>query len=193
MAAVTPNDTAEAGDDRRRLVSALAEVADGSEAALADVYARTSAKLYGICLRILTDRQEAEDALQDIYVTIWQRAGAFDETRASPVTWLATIARNRAIDRLRARGNRRFTGLDEAEQVRDPGPGPYASLEIREAHDRLAACVDTLEERHAGAIRQAFFEGVTYAELATKDGVPLGTMKSWVRRALLKLRACLGE
>ncbi len=193
MAGVTKIGTAGAGAaaDRRHLVEALAAVAGGDEAALADVYARTSAKLYGICLRILGDRGEAEDALQDIYVTIWHRAGTFDQTRASPVTWLATIARNRAIDRARARGNRRFEGLDEAEQVRDPGPDAFASLETREAHDRLAGCVDTLEPRHAAAIRQAFFEGTTYAELATKDGVPLGTMKSWVRRALIKLRACL--
>lgn len=182
-----------AAGDRQHLADALAQVAGGSEAALAEVYQRTSAKLYGICLRILSDRQEAEDALQDIYLIIWKRAGAFDATRASPVTWLATIARNRAIDRLRARGTRRFADLDEASGVSDPGPGALALMEAGQERARLAACLGELDARPRQAIHAAFFEGATYAELAEHGGVPLGTMKSWVRRALLKLRACLGE
>jgi RNA polymerase sigma-70 factor (ECF subfamily) len=179
--------------ERQALVRALARVADGSEAGLRDVYARTSAKLFGICLRILSDRQEAEDALQDIYVTVWKRAGTFDADRASPVTWLATIARNRSIDRLRARGVRPFTTLDAAAEVADTRPDAVAGIEAAQERNRLMLCLDTLEARQAGVIRAAFFGGSTYSELADASAVPLGTMKSWVRRGLIRLKACLGE
>lgn len=177
--------------DRQELTRALADVATGSEPALRQVYERTAAKLYGICLRILSDPQEAEDALQDIYVSIWKRAGTFDEARASPVTWLATVARNRAIDRLRARDNRVYSELNDAADVADPRPDPAALLEASQASDHLRRCLADLEDRQARAIRAAFFDGVTYAELAEADHVPLGTMKSWVRRGLIKLKACL--
>lgn len=177
--------------DRQALTQALAAVAGGSEAALAEVYSMTAAKLFGICLRILSDRPEAEDALQDIYLTIWKRAGSFDAERASPVTWLSTIARNRAIDRLRARGTRKLGSLDEAAQVRDPAPSAFAMLQAQEDRGRLSECLGELEARQANAIRAAFFEGATYVELAQSGAVALGTMKSWIRRGLLKLRACL--
>lgn len=183
----------EAAAGRDALTRALARVAAGEETALRDVYVRTSAKLFGIALRILGDRAEAEDALQDIYVTIWRRAGDFDAARASPVTWLATIARNRAIDRFRSRGGRSFAGLDEAAAVVDPRPDAAASLETAEEVGRLQRCLAELEARQGQAIRAAFFGGLTYAELAEAGGVPLGTMKSWVRRGLIRLKACLGE
>jgi len=189
----TNADRASGDADRQALVRALAGVAEGSEVALRDVYSRTAAKLYGICLRILSDRQEAEDALQDIFVTIWKRAGTFDAERASPVTWLATIARNRSIDRLRARGVRPFVTLDAAADVADTRPDVVANIEAAQDRDRLMECLDTLEARQAGAIRAAFFQGLTYSELADAGAVPLGTMKSWVRRGLLRLKACLGE
>lgn len=182
-----------AASERDALTRALARVAGGDEAALREVYRRTSAKLFGICLRILGDRQEAEDALQDIYVTVWKRAGGFDPARASPVTWLATVARNRAIDRLRARGTRSFTGVEDAAAVPDPRPDALAGLEAAEGQGQLHRCLDELEARQRHAIRAAFFGGMTYAELADAGAVPLGTMKSWVRRGLLRLKACLGE
>ncbi|HZW46411.1 MAG TPA: sigma-70 family RNA polymerase sigma factor, partial [Microvirga sp.] len=97
----------ELSDARSRLSDALARAGRGSQSALAEIYEATSAKLFGICLRILGDRGEAEDALQDIYLNVWRRAGSFDAERASPITWLATLARNRSIDRLRANGGRR--------------------------------------------------------------------------------------
>lgn len=177
--------------DRQLLAQALASVAAGNKPALREVYERTSAKLYGICLRILSDHGQAEDALQDIYLTIWKRAETFDAARASPVTWLATIARNRAIDRLRARDNRVYAQLNDAVEVADTRPDPAQSLEASQARDRLGRCLADLEDRQARVIRAAFFEGITYAELAEADNVPLGTMKSWVRRGLIKLKACL--
>jgi RNA polymerase sigma-70 factor (ECF subfamily) len=177
---------------RIELAAALARVAAGDRAALRTVYQDTAAKLFGVCLRILHDRSEAEDVLQEVYVTVWRKAKAFDPGRASPISWLVAIARNRAIDRLRAGALRRRTEpIDAAAAVTDPATGALERLEVAQQHRRLAACLDQLPPTHAAAIRAAFLDGATYEELAARMSVPLGTMKSWIRRSLLKLRACL--
>jgi RNA polymerase sigma-70 factor (ECF subfamily) len=182
------------GRERDRLAACLAAVGAGDRAALAEVYRRTSSKLFAVCIRILAERGEAEDVLQEVYLTVWQRAAAFEPTRASPMTWLITIARNRAIDRLRARGARpQAAPVDLAEAVADPAVDALQRLADDDERRRLAGCLDTLEEEPRRAIRTAFLEGRTYEELAAARGVPLGTMKSWIRRGLLKLRACLEQ
>jgi RNA polymerase sigma factor (sigma-70 family) len=140
----------------------------------------------------LNDRSEAEDVLQDVYVTVWRKAAAFDPGRASPITWMVAIARNRAIDRLRASAvSRRMEPIEAADAVSDPAPAAVERVELAQQHQRLAGCLEELEPRHSTAIRAAFLDGATYEELATRMSVPLGTMKSWIRRGLLKLRACL--
>jgi RNA polymerase sigma factor (sigma-70 family) len=177
---------------RRQLAAALARVASGDQAALQIVYRDTSAKLFGVCLRILRDNGEAEDVLQDVYITVWRRAGTFDPDRASPITWLVAIARNRAIDRLRSSTNtRRALPIDDAVEVKDSAPSALAQVESSEEHRRLMDCLGELEPRHAGAIRSAFLDGATYEELARRMDVPLGTMKSWIRRSLMRLKDCL--
>jgi RNA polymerase sigma-70 factor (ECF subfamily) len=177
---------------RSQLAAALVRVAAGDRAALRIIYQDTSAKLFGVCLRILRDRSEAEDVLQDVYVTVWRKAAAFDPGRASPITWLVAIARNRAIDRLRASGvSRRMEPIEAADAVSDPAPAAVERVEQAQEQQRLARCLEELEARHASAIRSAFLDGTTYEELAAHMSVPLGTMKSWIRRGLLKLRACL--
>jgi RNA polymerase sigma-70 factor (ECF subfamily) len=178
--------------DRSELVAALARVAGGDRAALQMVYQDTSAKLFGVCLRILNDRSEAEDVLQEVYLTVWRKAASFDPARASPITWLVAIARNRSIDRLRsAAGGRRMDPIDAAEDVRDPGPAAVELVEAAQQSSRLSLCLEQLESRQSSAIRAAFLDGNTYEELAERMRVPLGTMKSWIRRGLLKLRDCL--
>jgi RNA polymerase sigma factor (sigma-70 family) len=177
---------------RSQLAAALGRVAAGDRTALRLVYQDTSAKLFGVCLRILNDRSEAEDVLQDVYVTVWQKAAAFDPARASPITWLAAIARNRAIDRRRSGAwRRRSEPIEAAHSVSDSAQSAGERLELTDEQRRLAHCLDQLEAQHAAAIRAAFFDGDTYEELAQRMNVPLGTMKSWIRRGLLKLRACL--
>lgn len=177
---------------RRQLTAALARVADGDRAALRLVYEETAAKLFGVCLRILKDRSEAEDVLQDIYLNIWRKAAAFDADRASPITWLVAVARNRAIDRLRAsKVARRSAPLDEAAEIADGAASAFETLDAVQDAKRLGVCLDELEARQSAAIRAAFMDGLTYDELAQRTGVPLGTMKSWIRRGLGKLRACL--
>ena len=177
--------------DRDQLSAALARVAAGSQAALAEVYQRSSAKLFGICLRILGDRSEAEDALQDIYINVWRKAGSFDPARASPITWLAALARNRSIDRRRARGTRDMGPVEDAAEVADGGEDALTRLMAAEEGVRISACLEELEARQNRAIRSAFYEGLSYPELAARSAVPLGTMKSWIRRGLLRLKDCL--
>ena len=182
----------DADPPRSQLAAALARVAGGDRGALQIVYQDTAAKLFGVCLRILNDRGEAEDVLQEVYVTVWRKAASFDPGRASPITWLVAIARNRSIDRLRATSvSRRMQPIEAADTVSDPAPAAVERVEMAQQHRRLADCLDELEPRHSVAIRAAFLDGSTYEELAARMSVPLGTLKSWIRRGLLKLRACL--
>jgi len=178
---------------RARLVEAL--VATGSEdrSAFRTLYDMTSAKLFGVCLRICGDRQAAEDVLSDVYMTVWKRAGAYEPGRASPISWLATIARNRAIDWRRSARRTPSAPIDEVPDIADEAPLASDRLLFDERDAKLHLCLDGLEARQRDAIRTAFFDGLTYAELAQARSVPLGTMKSWVRRGLVRLKDCLGD
>jgi RNA polymerase sigma factor (sigma-70 family) len=177
---------------RNELARALVQAGQGDRSAFRTVYEATSAKLFGVCLRILPDRQTAEDVLQDTYVTVWRKAASFDASRASPITWLVTIARNRAIDRLRSVAPMRNAApVEEAHDLADAGPLASETVEQADEATRLNGCLETLEDKARAVIRTAFFEGATYDELAKRENVPLGTMKSWIRRGLLRLRSCL--
>ena len=177
---------------RKQLAAAIRRVASGDRAALRLVYDETAAKLFGVCLRILKDRSEAEDVLQEVDLAVWRKASAFDEARASPITWLVAVARNRAIDCLRASGPARIReAVEAAEAIPDPAPLAAETLETAQENKRLYGCLDELEARASQAIKAAFLDGLTYEALAERQGVPLGTMKSWIRRGLAKLRECL--
>ncbi|HJU07682.1 MAG TPA: sigma-70 family RNA polymerase sigma factor [Rhodanobacteraceae bacterium] len=179
------------GGDAEELSDLLRAIASGERDAFARLYRRTSAKLFGICLTMLRDRGEAEDVLQDIYTSVWRRARDYDATRASAMTWLITLARNRAIDRLR---RHREAPLDDDVArglIDEQQPSPVANAESSEQRRRLEHCLDELEPKQKSAVRAAFFTGVTYNELAERSGIPLATMKSWIRRSLIRLRSCL--
>ncbi|MGB8758140.1 MAG: sigma-70 family RNA polymerase sigma factor [Pseudolabrys sp.] len=177
-----------------RIVAALGRIPAGDRAALQTVYRLTSAKLFGVCLRILGERGEAEDVLQEVYVTVWRKAADFDAGRASPMTWLIAIARNRSIDRLRAtRQSRKMDPIEAAAEVADVTGGADNAVESMQADARLHGCLDGLASHERAALRGAFFDGNTYEDLAARMKVPLGTMKSWIRRALIKLKACLEQ
>ncbi len=175
---------------REDLRLALGRVALRDAVALEDVYRATSSKLFGVCLRILHDREEAEDVLQEVYLSVWAKAGQYDPARVSPITWLAAVARNRAIDRVRARP-RASSPLEAAAEAADPSPSAVALMESDEDSRRLRGCLDELEANSADAIRTAFFEGCTYEVLALRIGAPLGTVKGWIRRGLQRLKGCL--
>jgi RNA polymerase sigma-70 factor (ECF subfamily) len=180
--------------NRSLIAGALGRIPDGDRAALQTVYRLTSAKLFGVCLRILGEHGEAEDVLQEVYVTVWRKAADFDARRASPMTWLIAIARNRAIDRLRAsRGSRNMEAIDTATDVADSAANADVALVTLQEHVKLHGCLDGLASHERAALRGAFFDGSTYEDLATRMKVPLGTMKSWIRRAMVKLKACLEQ
>jgi RNA polymerase sigma-70 factor (ECF subfamily) len=165
-------------------------VAQGDQLALKSLYDRTAAKLYGICRRVTGDESEAQDVLQEVFVLIWRKASRFDPAKASAITWLATLARNKAVDRVRAR--RQSTApLEEADQVASDDPSQLDVIESAQDARRLTRCLEELDERARSMIRTAFFDGATYPELAQREGVPLATMKSWIRRGLIRLRGCL--
>lgn len=176
--------------DRGELAAIVRAIAGGDRKAMATLYQRTSSKLFGICVRLLGSEAEAEDVLQDVYVTVWGKAGTFDAAKASPITWLSVLARNRSIDRLRKR-RIKFEDVDAAKDIADTDPSAFDLAAQAEDRGRLSDCLDELDERPRQMIRAAFIDGATYSELAKTESVPLGTMKSWIRRGLKNLRGCL--
>lgn len=170
----------------------LASIALRDRQAFDTLYQHTSAKLFGVVLRLLRDRAEAEDALQDVYVKVWRRADQYAVSRASAMSWLIAIARNHAIDRLRAR-KANHEELDEARAIADDAPSPEAQVEAGGERARIETCMQRLDEGMARAVRGAYLDGYSYQELAERHAVPLNTMRTWLRRSLLKLRKCLEE
>ena len=181
----------------------VARVGLGDRAALATLYERTCSHLFAVVLRIHRDRAEAEDVLQEVYVNVWKSASSFDAARSQPLTWLTSIARNRAIDSLR-RGQTRpqaqlFGIADGAEgeegsvydNIADDAPGPLELLSRAADERSLAACMEGLNTLQRQSVALAFYHGLSHAEVAEQMRQPLGTVKSWVRRALQALRRCL--
>jgi RNA polymerase sigma-70 factor, ECF subfamily len=180
-------------DESTPLEALLSQVALGNREAFEALYRETSSKLFGICLRVLSERSEAEDALQDVFTTVWRKAAQFDITRASATAWLSMIARSKSIDRLRSLPARKAQAdLELAQDLEDPGASPPQQAQAATDRVQLERCLDQLEPRRRALIRAAFFEGATYEELATRLKAPLGSIKSWIRRSLLQLRECLG-
>jgi RNA polymerase sigma-70 factor, ECF subfamily len=170
----------------------IGRIALGDRKAFASLYAATSAKLFGVALRVLNNRAEAEDALQEVYVKVWNAADRYQVNGLSPMTWLITITRNHAIDRLRAR--RTVSGeLDEAAELADLSPGPEALVIAKSEAGRIAGCLGQLDPEKSDAVRRAYMEGETYAELAVRYAQPLNTIRTWLRRSLLKLKECLSS
>lgn len=170
----------------------LAQVALGNRAAFESLYHATADKLFGICVRVLGERAEAEEALQEVFTNVWRKAAQFDASKASAMSWLGMMARNKSIDRLRAQPQRNsLSPLELAADLADPGASPLQQTEALTERDRLAHCLEQLEPRRRMLIRAAFFGGFTYEELAARAQAPLGSIKSWIRRGLMQLRACL--
>ena len=178
--------------ERAPLDMLLKDIALGSRQAFEKLYRDSSPRLFAICLRIVSQRSEAEDVLQEVYATVWHKAAQYDVERAGAMSWLAMIARNKAIDRIRSQPQTRKTEpLELAEAVPDPTASPQLDAQASADRVRLDDCLNELDERRRSLIRAAFFDGSTYEELAVRIGSPLGTVKSWIRRSLLQLRECL--
>ncbi|MBD8066906.1 sigma-70 family RNA polymerase sigma factor [Devosia sp. PTR5] len=154
------------------------------------LYGRTSAKLFGVVLRILRDRAEAEEAIQEVYIKIWQRADRYVAGNTSPISWLVAVARNHALDIVRAR-RPQADDLDVAADIPDAAPDPERRMQSSEDGERIEHCLSILEADRADAVRGAYLDGYSYEELAQRHAVPINTMRTWLRRSLIKLRECL--
>ncbi len=159
--------------------------------AFEQLYRLTSARLFGICKRMLVQSSDAEDALQEVFLTVWRKASQYDAERGKPLTWLGTIARTRCIDRLRTGAVERHTDPVDLDALAEPEK--LDPVEFASDQQRLDNCLSNLQNQQRSVIRTAFFDGCTYQDLAARTGVPLGTMKSWIRRGLMSLKACLEQ
>ncbi|MDB5554802.1 MAG: putative polymerase sigma-70 factor [Rhizobium sp.] len=174
------------------LATLLGRVALRDRAAFTRLYDLTSAKLFAVAFRILRDRGDAEEALQEIYIKVWQRAERYQPEQGGPMTWLAAIARNHAIDLIRAR-KPEASSIDEAFDLAAETAGPEENAINSSEGQRIDRCMQTLESDKAEAVRRAYVEGLSYQELADFYKVPLNTMRTWLRRSLMKLRECLEQ
>ncbi len=196
-----PIDQADWPERSRELSQLLARSGLGDRAAFARLYERTSGHLFAVALRIQRDRALAEDLLQEVYVSVWKAAAGFDAARSQPLTWLTHIARNRAIDSLRrAQAQPRTESLSNDEDDDRPDPhealpsdeaGPLELLGRASEQRELTLCMEHLTPPQRQSVALAFFDGLSHAEVAEHLREPLGTVKSWVRRALQVLKGCL--
>jgi RNA polymerase sigma-70 factor, ECF subfamily len=179
-----------AGDD---LTDLLIRIATRDAAAFAALYKQTNAKLYGVVARILTRGDAAADALQEVYVRIWEKAGEFDPVKGSPLAWMATIARNRALDEVR---RVRPVSLEDQSEGFEPAAEEIDPLAVRERSERLMALVDclkALDEEKRAIVLLAYYRGSSREALAKRFGRPVPTIKTWLHRSLAQLRDCLAS
>jgi RNA polymerase sigma factor (sigma-70 family) len=185
----------------RELSQLLARTGLGDRTAFGQLYQRTSGHLLAVVLRIQRDRAQAEDLLQEVYVSVWKAASGFDAARSQPLTWLTSIARNRAIDglrRIQAQPRLESTTRaddddrpDATEALADDGPGPVDLLGRASEARELGHCMEQLSPPQRQSVALAFYDGLSHAEVADHLCQPLGTVKCWVRRALMALKSCL--
>ena len=184
----------------QELAQLLARAGLGDRAAFAGLYERTSGHLFAVLLRIQRDRAVAEELLQEVYVAVWKAAAGFDAARSQPLTWLTHIARHRAIDSLRRSQTQPRTeslhAMDDdsdnlLDSVASDIPGPLDLLGQASDARELAQCMERLSPPQRQSVALAFFDGLSHAEVAAQLQQPLGTVKSWVRRALATLKSCL--
>jgi RNA polymerase sigma-70 factor (ECF subfamily) len=169
----------------------LQACARGDHAALRQLYALSAPQLFGLALGIVRSRELAEDAVQDAFVMVWRHAHSFDPGRGAAMAWLASIVRNRCFDLLRRR--RREAPLDERliEGWEDPAPNPADLTALSRDAQRLRRCLDELEESPRQSLLLAYYEGMTFEQVSIRLGAPLGTVKSWIRRSLIRLKDCM--
>jgi RNA polymerase sigma-70 factor (ECF subfamily) len=185
-----PPQTSDAGGTPSR-EAMLQACAKGDRTALHGLYAGTAPQLFGLALSILRSRELAEDIMQDSFVSVWRYAHSFDPSRGSAMAWLARIVRNRCIDHLRQRGREVPLDPEFMQRWEDPTSSPADLAALSQDARRLWECLDQLEESPRKILLLVYYEGMTYNEAADRVGAPLGTVKSWVRRSLVRLKGCM--
>jgi RNA polymerase sigma factor (sigma-70 family) len=184
--------------DPAALRALLADVALSDAGAFRLLYERTAPKLFGFALRILQRRELAEDVLQESFAAIWHSARDYRSHLSAPMTWMTTIVRNKAFDVLRASDHTvEIDGNDfDAAVLRaleDPGATPVEALQMSRDAQALALCMSELDSVHRQVVGMAFFHDLSHSELAQQLALPIGTVKTWIRRSLERLRTCLGR
>ena len=175
------------------IIDLLARTARQDRAAFARLYQATSAKLFGIIVRILKRPDLADEVLQEVFVKIWDRAGDFDPRVASPITWMAAIARNRALDEIRRKRPESIEDHPELLEMASADASALTNVMRAEDGRRLADCLSRLDAPRRQMVVLAYCEGLSRDELAEKYGQPTNTIKPWLRRSLAQLKGCLGS
>ncbi len=176
----------------------LARVAKGDQQAFSQLYDHSSTLLFTLAVRILGNREEAAELLQDVYLEVWRKVSCYDVGRGTPIAWLVTLTKSRAIDRLRARASRgyRATTPLEAEptaQLADPGPSPLETQADQELRMAVGTAVAELPQAQQQAIELAYYEGLSHTEIAARLNQPLGTVKTRIKLGMSKLRESLRQ
>jgi RNA polymerase sigma-70 factor (ECF subfamily) len=169
----------------------IARVGEKDRAAFAQLYEATSSKLYGIVLRILSRRDLADEVLQDVYIRVWEKAATFDPQKASPITWLATIARNRCIDEVRRKQPVSIEDLPGIAEIPDTDLLAPEAIARDQDLARLERCLSALEPERQQMVRLAYLSGLSREELAARFNKPVPTIKTWLHRTLKQLKNCV--
>lgn len=173
----------------------LGACAQGDRRAFADLYEATSGKLFAVSLQMLQQKDLAEDVLQDAFVKIWHNASEYRDERGTVLTWMVSIVRYRALDILRSKKSRQKKEVEEQDNhpEAENHETPEINLTIKRDRVRIDDCMDHLEKSQADAIQLAYFNGFTHHEVCTHLNTPLGSVKSWIRRGLQRLKRCLEQ
>lgn len=179
--------------EQEELARLLQATARGDRQAFARLYELTAPKLLGAGVYMLKRRELAEDVLQDLFVKVWHRASEYHAERGGVLTWLYSVQRYLALDKLRAQRPTQELDEDMSDTLAFEGPDPATMAMSNEMAARVHKCLDTLSAEQRRSVTLAFFEGLTHAELTQKLQIPLGTVKSWIRRGLISLQKCLEQ
>ena len=189
----SPRDSRELSTRDQDWAALIRRVADGDQSALTELYDATSRLVFGLILRVVTDRSSAEEVLLDVYTQVWRQASSYDSKRGAPLAWLMTIARTRGIDRLRAgkHENQNRDSLDAIGEITATTASPEADSVSAERRRLVRSALDTLSPEQREVIELAYFSGLSHSEIALKLGQPLGTVKTRTRLGMIKLREML--
>ena len=175
------------------LVALVKRLTAEDRTAFAELYEATSAKMFGTALRILKRRDLAEEVLQDVYISVMQKAGTYDASKGSVIAWMATIVRNRSLDIVRRATPIQLDGMSGAEDVADEDPDALTALTQAEDTKRLLGCLEGLDPQKKELVLLAYFHGESREALSSRYNCPVGTIKTWLHRSLGQLRDCLTQ
>ena len=181
-----------------QLIALLDRIALADESALKELYALTSSKLYGVAVRVVTNREWAEDVLQEAYLNIWKVAGSYKASLSPPMAWMGLLVRSRGLDFLRRRASDRADRVQElddviSDTVAGDSPNPMDTTQASEQAWALHQCLSQLENKQREVVSLAYLRDLSHSELAQQLALPLGTVKTWIRRGLEQLRGCMAR